>query len=277
MVSSPKSGGTLLSLPSRTILLPATPDQVLAAVISYLPTAPEGVLAWQQDQATMLPGRWHARPAGGPLYLELTGGTLTQLNARIGLASDPQGCLARIEASYTPLARQRTLHAAQVAEGIIAGLCMSLRALAGSMPPARLNRRRSQRTSLVLPAQLRIGATVWAGSTADLSADGIGIHLPADIPTALLGEALQGHASGALQIEMGQRWITTRVRLIRHTPTHNGYTLGMRFAQPGEAARLQAHLTGGRVASQPRQGAEYRDHAAHWPEANQRVRAESRV
>jgi len=276
MVSSPKSGGTLSSLPSRTILLPSTPDQVLATVISYLPTAPDGVLGWQQGQATMLQGRWLARPAGGPLYLELADGPLAQVSARIELSTDPQGCLARIESAYMPLPRQRAPQAAQLAEGLIAGLCMSLRALAGSAPSARSNRRRSQRITLVLPAQLRVGPTVWVGSTADLSADGIGIHLPEDVETKMLGEALQGHASGALQIGLGSRWLTARVRLIRHTPTHDGYTLGLRFAQPEEAARVHAHLAMSRTTPQPSQEAEQRGHPSHRSEASARSYAASR-
>ena len=164
-----------------------------------------------------------------------------------------------------PIARsrgKRTQQAAQLAEGLIAGLGMSLRALSESAPLARLNRRRSQRAPIVVPVQLRVGPTVWAGSTTDVSTDGIGIHLPEDIPTEALGEALQGHASGALQIDLGRGWMTARVQLIRQTPTHYGYTIGMRFTRPEEAARLYAQLTAGRIASQPRQGAGYRAHAA---------------
>ena len=153
---------------------------------------------------------------------------------------------------------------------------MSLRALAGSAPPARSNRRRSQRTTLVLPAQLRVGATVWAGSTADLSADGIGIHLPEDVETEMLGAALQGHASGALQLGLGSRWLTARVRLVRHAPTHDGYTLGLRFAQPEEAARVHAHLAMNRVTPQPQQEAEQRDRLSRRPEASARSYVESR-
>ena len=235
------------ALPLATLCINAPAAWACEALLTYAGSAREILLAGPAE-AMLQPGRWHAVRLERPYLVryELVEGPLPGL--AFGLearALDARRTLLECEGAY--LAPRGPLPAAQrarqLAEGLRAGLLLSIEDALAPGGGLRGERRAARRYPFALPVRLRTGDAPWPGTLSDVSEGGTGILIPAPVLEAPSVAALiRTHNSGALELLCDDGRLTARVRIRRVVAAAGGVGVGLEVGGAEERGRLLRRL-----------------------------------